>query len=98
MHIITRRRLREFWENDSQAYVPLDEWYQKIKKLKTDNLVQLHQTFPHADLVGECIVFNVGGNKYRLITKINFVSQIVYVRNVMTHQEYDKNKWKAGCY
>lgn len=98
MRIVTRRRLREFWENDRQSESPLDEWYLKIKKLRLNNLAELRQTFRHADVVGKCIVFNIGGNKYRLVTKINFISKIVYVRNVMTHREYDKDKWKADCY
>jgi len=97
MHIITRRRLREFWEKNSQSQTALDEWYQKLKRLNIDNIAALRQTFPHADLIGKCIVFNVGGNKYRIITKINFVSKIVYIRNVLTHREYDKDKWKADC-
>ena len=97
MHIITRRRLREFWGNEKQSESPLDEWYQKMKKLKIDNIAELHKTFPQADLVGKCIVFNIGGNNYRLITKINFISKIVYIRNVLTHREYNRGKWKADC-
>lgn len=63
-----------------------------------ENLAQLRKTFPHADIVGKCIVFNIGGNKYRLVTKINFTSKVVLIRNVMTHREYDKGKWKADCH
>jgi mRNA interferase HigB len=97
MHIITRRRLREFWEIDRKSQEALDGWYQKLKRLDAGNMAELHQTFPHADLVGTCTVFNVGGNKYRVITKINFVAKIVYIKNVLTHKEYDKDKWKADC-
>lgn len=94
---MTRRRLREFWERDKRAEPPLDEWFRRMKKLKVSNLAQLRKTFPSADLVGKCTVFNLGGNKYRLITKINFPSQIVFVRNILTHKEYDQGKWKADC-
>lgn len=97
MHIITRRRLREFWENDSQSQTVLDEWYRRIKKLRVTSLAGLHHTFPQADLVGKCIVFNVGGNKYRLITKIDFQRQTVYIKFVLTHSEYNKDKWQADC-
>ncbi len=53
--------------------------------------------FPNADSVGECTVFNIDGNKYRLITKINYKTKIVYIRFVLTHLEYDKDKWKDDC-
>lgn len=97
MHIITRRRLREFWENESQSKTALDEWYRRMKRLRVTSLADLHQTFPQADLVGTCIVFNVGGNKYRLITKIDFQRQTVYIKFVLTHGEYKKDKWKVDC-
>ncbi len=97
MHIITRKRLREFWERNAQAHAGLDEWYRRMKKLAVTNLADLHQTFPQADLVGKCIVFNIGGNKYRLITKIDFLRQTVFIRYVLTHNEYDRNKWKDDC-
>lgn len=97
MHIITRRRLRDFWENDGKSQTALDAWYRRLKKLAPASLSELHQNFPQADLVGTCIIFNVGGNKYRVITKIDFRRQTVYIRFVLTHNEYNKNKWKADC-
>lgn len=68
-----------------------------MKKLRVMNLADLRTTFPHADLVGNCIVFNVRGNKYRLITKIDFQRQTIYIKFVLTHSEYNKDKWKADC-
>lgn len=65
--------------------------------MSPQNLVELRVVFPQADIVGECTVFNVGGNKYRLITKVDFVRQMVYVRFVLTHREYDREKWKSDC-
>lgn len=97
MHIISKRRLREFWENDPHSENPLNEWHKRLSKLEAANIAQLRQTFPDADLVGNCIIFNVGGNKYRVITKVDFRRQNVYVRFVLTHREYDKNKWKSDC-
>ena len=47
--------------------------------------------------MGDCIVFNIGGNKYRLITRIRYATQKVFVLKVMTHSEYDKYKWKDEC-
>jgi len=56
--------------------------------------------FGTASLVGSCVVFNIGGNKYRLVTRILYPSQKVFVLKVMTHEEYDEDTWKeeCGCY
>lgn len=54
------------------AESPLLDWYKLSKKAKWNNLAEVKTLFPHADIVGECVVFNIGGNKYRLITKINY--------------------------
>lgn len=53
--------------------------------------------YPHADLVGACTVFNIGGNKYRLVTAIIYGIWRVYVRNLLTHLEYSRNTWKRDC-
>lgn len=97
MKIISKPRLREFWLKNISAEIPLLDWYKQSKKEKWKNLSEVKETFPHADLVGECIAFNIGGNKYRLITKINFKAKIIYIRFVLTHKEYDKDKWKKDC-
>lgn len=94
MRIITKRTLREFWERYSTAKVPLMLWYENISKQNFDNLVELRQVFSHADSVGNFTVFNIGGNKYRLITYINYQQQLVFIRNVLTHSEYDQENWK----
>ncbi|MGI8825169.1 MAG: type II toxin-antitoxin system HigB family toxin [Chloroflexota bacterium] len=53
------------------------------------NLLQVRETFRHADVVGRYTIFNVGGNKYRLIVEINYKRQVIYIRDILTHQEYD---------
>ena len=65
-----------------------------MKKLRPANIVELRQTFPHADLVGECIVFNIAGNKYRVLAHIDYTRQTVKIEAVLDHKEYDKNVWK----
>jgi mRNA interferase HigB len=65
-----------------------------MKLTSFDNFLALRQVFPSADLVGEFIIFNISGNKYRLITSIHFNRNKVYIRHVLTHPEYDKGSWK----
>ena len=94
MHIITRSRLLEFWGQHASAKTGLLLWYQLTNSASWQNLVELHQVFPSADLVGNFTVFNVGGNKYRLIAFVDYTYQKVFIRHVLTHAEYDKDDWK----
>jgi len=73
---------------------PPDAWYRIAKKAEWSNLVELRQQLPSADLVDTFVVFNVKGNHYRLIAEIFFASQVILVRHVLTHAEYDKGGWK----
>jgi mRNA interferase HigB len=75
----------------------LESWYKVIIKSKYDNLTNLRLTFSNSiDKVDNLFVFNIGGNKYRLIAAIHFKSKIVFIRNILTHSEYDKNKWRRS--
>jgi mRNA interferase HigB len=97
MHIITHKRLREFWIIHPNSETSLRNWIQITKKANWENLADVRNDLPHTDIVGTCKVFNIGGNNYRLIAKISFITKIVYIRNVLTHSEYDKNNWKPDC-
>lgn len=94
MHIISMRRLREFWEQHAGAESTLRAWYSHVEQTKWQNFAQVRQDFPTADLVHRLTVFNIGGNHYRLVARIEYQQQKVYIRAVMTHAEYDKGKWK----
>lgn len=97
MHIISRKRLREFWAAHADAEPPLKAWYRVVKTAEWRSFADVRRVFSSADQVGRCTVFNVGGNKYRLIAVIHFHRGKVYVRHVLTHAEYDRSKWKEGC-
>jgi len=97
MRIISRRTLREFWEKHPDSKQPLLRCYNAMRKATWNSLTEVRTIFSHADKVGTCIVFNIAGNKYRLITYINFQSGIVYILHVLTHAEYDSNEWKSDC-
>ena len=94
MHIITRKRLLEFAVKHPNSSVPLDVWYRIVKNTEISNFSELRKIFPNADKVGNLTVFNVGGNKIRLIAAVHYNTQCLYIRHVLTHKEYDKEKWK----
>ncbi|MBI3941468.1 MAG: type II toxin-antitoxin system HigB family toxin [Chloroflexi bacterium] len=94
MHVISRKALRLFWQRYPDSETPLSRWFKIMELSEFENFEELHITFPSADKVGNFIVFNIGGNKYRLITSIHFNRGKVFVRNVLTHQDYDRGVWK----
>lgn len=95
VHIITRRRLTEFARTHPDARAPLNYWFAIVRKTDYASFVDLRITFPSADQVGRFTVFNIGGNKFRLIAAIHYNRQKVYVRHVLTHAEYDRNTWRT---
>jgi mRNA interferase HigB len=94
MRVISRKTLRDFWEKHSTARLGLLLWYERISKARFSTFQDLRQVFPSADLVGNFTVFNICGNNYRLISFIDYEYQIVFVRAVLTHADYDKENWK----
>ena len=94
MHIITRKRLNEFAESHPDTRSSLAHWYAIIRKSRFEKLAQLRECFPHADQVGKFTVFNIGGNKVRLIAAVHYNRNKIYIRHLLTHQEYDTGRWK----
>ncbi len=94
MNVISYKRIREFSSIHREAEASLTAWFKTVKKANWQNLAELKQVYPSADLVGRHVVFNIKGNKYRLIARIVYRSQTVFVVAVMTHEEYDLGKWK----
>jgi mRNA interferase HigB len=95
MNTISYRRIREFIFLHPDAESPLNAWYKIAKKASWKNLVEVRIDYPHADLVGGFIVFNIAGNKFRPISEIHFEANLLLIRHVLTHAEYDKDKWKV---
>lgn len=94
MHIITRQRLNEFAEKYPETENALAQWYGQMKKNDFGNFAALRLMFPAADQVGKLTVFNIAGNKVRLIAAIHYNRKKIYIRAVLTHPEYDEGKWK----
>src|SRR5437868_5429931 len=101
MRVISKARLTQFWETPGRegAEGPLRAWYTHVnnKAVAWQSWGDLKAAFSTASAVGNCVVFNIGGNKYRLITRPLYASQKVFVLKVMTHAEYDEDKWKEEC-
>lgn len=99
MRVISLKPLREFWDRHPEAKEPLRQWYKTATATSWRSLKEVRQTYSHADGVeakrGETLtVFNIGGNKYRLIARIRYDYQLVNVRYVLTHEEYDEGNWR----
>lgn len=96
MHVISKKALKEFWSRHPDSEGPLKVWFRTIRRSSYQTWNELRETFKTADKVGAKIVFNIGGNKYRLITVIHFNRGKVFVRAVLPHKEYDEGRWKNG--
>ena len=94
MHIINRKRLLEFAEKHPDCSTALESWYRIVKRTNFNSFNHLRQTFPSADIVGNLTVFNIGGNKARLISAIHFNTYRIYIRHILTHKEYDRGIWR----
>ncbi|HSI61100.1 MAG TPA: type II toxin-antitoxin system HigB family toxin [Ideonella sp.] len=94
MKLISNKALREFAALHGDAEQPLQDFRRKIEKGSFGNFADLRAVFPAVDKVGERFVFNIGGNKYRLVAGIDFSRGIVWVKAVLTHSQYDKGAWK----
>ena len=97
MRIISKRRLQEFWRKYPNAEQPLLSWYETTKRANWENFTDVRETFNHADIYEDCVIFDIGGYKFRLITKIRYRVKKVFIRFVLTHSDYDKGIWKADC-
>lgn len=94
VHIITRKRLREFGARHREAVTLLNVWFAIMSRTDFGSFAKLRKVFPSADKVGKFTVFDIGGNKYRLVAAIHYSRKKVYIRHVLTHSEYDPDKWK----
>ncbi len=97
MTLIGRSVIAKFSKDHADARVALQAFVNTIELNLWSNLMELRASYPSTDLVGECYVFNIKGNRYRLVAKINFAAQLISVCDVMTHAKYSKGGWKNGC-
>jgi mRNA interferase HigB len=99
MRLIDIKTLRRFWLKHRDAQIPLTRWILIAKEAEWFSIRDVRRVYPHADavIVGSskvATVFNIAGNKYRLVTAIHYNMQVVYLMMIMTHAEYSAGHWR----
>lgn len=88
--MVSEKRIREFIGREPRSAEVMWRWVDAIESASWRNPSELKATFASASFVGDLAVFNVGGNKYRIASFVHYAKQIVYVKRIGTHEEYDK--------
>ena len=96
LHVITHRRITEAMTRHPEAAGALDQWYRLERKAEPRSFAELRGLFGSVDKVGSYYVFDIGGNKLRLIAATHFNRGKLFVRHVLMHVEYDRGRWKEG--
>jgi mRNA interferase HigB len=94
VHVISKSAWQKAVAIDHTLNASLAEWHKVAQNAAWKNLVDVRRTYPHADFVAPFTVFNIKGNAYRLIVKIEYRWQIVFVKHLLTHEEYARGGWK----
>lgn len=93
MRIIARKTLRVFWERPGRqdAEQPLKAWFREASQADWSSPAEVKADFGHASIVRNSrVVFNIAGNKYRLVVRVNYAYRIIYIRFIGTHEQYDR--------
>ncbi len=97
MHVVSRKKLLEASKIYPDVKKPLDVWYRVSKSAQWQNLEAVKETYRDVEAVEEYTIFNIKGNRYRLIVGIDYSSETIYVKGLLTHADYSKDKWKDEC-
>jgi mRNA interferase HigB len=98
VHIISKKRLKDYAKSHASAKPGLEAWIRLAQVAQWASLAEVHDVWASADLVGQLTVFNVGGNHFRLITKIDYRHGKIFIRDILTHAEYDREEWKNDAW
>ena len=90
MRVISKRALSDYWESNASAKGHLEEWLAVVRDVEWSNYSEVKSTFRSADMIGRRIVFNIGGNAFRLVCGVSFEAGALYVKFIGTHAEYDR--------
>ncbi len=94
MHIISYKKILQFIEKHPNSKGPLEGWYRIARKESFLSFQDIKNIFPSSDQVKRFVIFNIGGNNFRLIVFVNYKSKRIFIRHILTHADYDKEKWK----
>ncbi len=94
MHVISKTKLVEFWSKYPDAEAPLCAWLRLARKHEFLNFAELKAIFGSVDSVGNLFVFDIGGNKFRLVAAVHFNRKKVFIRAILRHADYDRGKWR----
>jgi mRNA interferase HigB len=99
VHVISFRLLRDFALDYPLCLEPLKAWHKIAGTADWRSIAEVRLVYPHADAVGNCTVFNIKGNEFRLVVRIDYGTQVIYTKKVMTHAEYSKKQgqWQKSC-
>lgn len=98
MHLISIRKLRDDAVMHPDISQVIETWYAVVKKADWEKLEDVRKIYRDAEAVGKFTVFNIKGNKYRLVVGIDYSSRTVDYKYLLTHADYDKDKWKNDPY
>ncbi len=94
MHVISKKAWKDSVAADLAPEGPISEWYKVASSASWQNLMDVRKTYSHADFVDPYTVFNIKGNNYRLVVKIEYCWQLIFVKHLLTHAEYERGGWK----
>lgn len=90
MHVISRKKLKDFWKKRPDTKGPLEAWYAEAKSANWSKPLDIKVYYASASILkNNRVVFNIAGNRYRLVVQINYQSEVVYIKFIGTHAEYD---------
>jgi mRNA interferase HigB len=93
--VISRNDIRKFARNEPRALEPLMRWATVVERANWQNPAELREQFGSADFVGDLTVFDIGGNKFRLIAFVHYRKHFVLIKRILTHGDYDKGAWRT---
>lgn len=94
MRVVSRKRLRDAQAVHADLLDPLNVWWRVAEGSEWKSLADVRKTYRDVDAVGRYTVFNIKGNKYRLIVRMEYAKHKIYVITVLTHAQYDEGAWK----
>jgi mRNA interferase HigB len=101
MNVLSRPTIDSAARRHPEAATWLNAWWRRARRERWRSLYEVRRTYPSADQVGRCLVFNACGNKYRLIVGVLYAEDgkggTLFVKHFLTHAEYDKSTWKKDC-